>query len=73
MGPLVGDAGDSGALTTQRKNVDGGPPCEAMSEIQEPPLLNAKMSMTAPLGGDARDLGVPTTQRKNVDDGPPGR
>jgi hypothetical protein len=57
MGPLVGDAGDSGALTTQRKNVDGGPPCEAMSEIQEPPPLNAKMSMTAPPGRQCQRSG----------------
>jgi hypothetical protein len=64
MGPLVGDAGDSGALTTQCKNVDGGAPCEAMSEIQEPPPLNTKMSMTPPLGGDARDPGCPPLNAK---------
>jgi hypothetical protein len=35
MAPLGRDAGDPGAPTTQRENVDDIPPWEAMSEIQE--------------------------------------
>jgi hypothetical protein len=58
-----------GAATTQRENINEGPPWEAMPEIRERPPLIAKMSMVVPLRGDVGDPGAPTNQCKNVNGG----
>jgi hypothetical protein len=71
--PLGGGAKDLGAPTINTKNVNGGPPWEALREIWERPSLTHKMSTTGPLGGDVRDPGAPTINAKNIDGGPPGR
>jgi hypothetical protein len=72
-GPVGGDAGDPGTLTINTKNVDGGPPWEATSEIREHSPSKQKMSTAGPLRGDAGDPGAPTINAKNVNGGPPGR
>jgi hypothetical protein len=60
-GPLGGDVKDPGAPTTRVEDVNGGPPWEAMSEIQECPPPMLKMLMVGPLRGDARDPRASTT------------
>jgi hypothetical protein len=55
------------------KNIDGGPPCEVLSEIWERPPSMLKMSTVNTLGGAVGDPGVPTINAKNVDYEPLGR
>jgi hypothetical protein len=48
VGPLRGGDGDPGAPIINAKNVNGGPPWEAVTEIRERPQSMKKMSMAPP-------------------------
>jgi hypothetical protein len=65
--------GGMGAPTPYLKDIDGGPPWEAMLEVLEylRPIL--KMSMAGLPTRRCRELGAPTTYVEYVDGGPPGR
>jgi hypothetical protein len=71
VAPLGGSTRSLGAPTINDKNINGGPPWDAVMEIWECPPSTQETSTAAPLGGDVRELGAPTVNAKNIDSGPP--
>jgi hypothetical protein len=66
-----GGDGGSGAPTTQLEDIDGGPPWEVVSKVQERPPSTQKTLTAGPLGGDAGGSGALTINGKNIIDGRP--